>query len=387
MGKAKKEKTIYYFGGYAGEEVASRKPASGYNAGTNKMNYITSLLKRLGHHVTILAYYHSQLKGRSKKVVREVDAKETRVHFSNLCIKHGVFRRLSGLFTYLIVFFELLRLPRKSTLLLYNMPQFAGIVSFVQKCKKFDILLDIEEVIYFLHEGKKQKKVQKSEEKLYRLASRYIVVNDLIPPKFLDKNKPYVVLYGNYHTEEKLSEKRDDGKIHVLFSGSIDRIRGAFKAVACAKFLPSNYVVHLTGGGREDILESLREEIGAINTETSSEKVIYHGQLPMIELPSFVQQMHIGLNMQDPNHPFADVSFPSKIIFYLANGLNVVSTAMPSVMQSKIAEHVTFFAEDNLEVIAKAIEKTVVLSCEDNQKCLSYLDNKALKEMEYMLNE
>lgn len=380
-------KSITYFGGYISDDIAYRKPLGGYNAASNKMNYITDLLKRVGFHVTIIAYYHTLLTGINPYIKKHIDDKETRIYLPGIDVKRGLLRKISGLSTYISVFWAISKLPRKSNLLIYNMPQFSRIISLLQKYKGFNIILDIEEIMYFLADTVKKEKVKKREETLYRIASKYIVVNDLIQPRFLSKEKPHVVIYGNYKIVPKLVEKINDGRVHVTFSGSIDTIRGADRAVECACYLSNNYCVHLTGYGRESVVTQLRKRIDSINNEAGIEKVIYHGQLCEEYLDSFIEGMHIGLNLQDLYNPFESVSFPSKIIFYLSHGLNVVSSKLSCVMASTLSDYLTYFEGNNPESIAIAIRSVRIATYEKNVSYLRELDELAYINMEKLMHE
>ena len=167
------KRPIVYFGGYAGKEIESHSPAGGYNAATNKMNYIIELLKRSGESVHVLAYYHSTESGYIRKEKHMIDEREIHTYMSVLDVKRGVFRKLSGLYTKWTIFKNLLLLPRHTRLLVYNMPVHNGIVRMLTKFKRFDVTLDVEEVFFVLNPSEKAKKRELA---AYRNANRYIVV-------------------------------------------------------------------------------------------------------------------------------------------------------------------------------------------------------------------
>lgn len=375
-------KQIFYLGGYASEEVAYRKPAAGYNASSNKMNYIVSLLKNAGHHVIIVAYYHGTVSGINRRIISKVDDREVRWFLPCIDILHGPLRKLTGISSKLSILWALCRIPKSSILLVYNANIYARMIQTLNRFKHFDVILDVEEVQYYYLQGKERARAKFIEEKMYTLASKYIVVNDLIYERFLDNNKPYMVLYGNYTAQCKISEKNTDGRIHVIFSGSIDRIRGADRAVAAANYLPDSYCLHITGGGQSNVVAEIANEAERINQNAGYEKVILHGQLPMQELDALVQSMHIGLNLQDVNNPFEAVSFPSKIAFYFAHGLNVVSSRMSSVEASRISDRLSYYDGNDPKEIAAAIQRTHILTFEENVSVLEELDRIAKKDAE-----
>lgn len=373
---------IFYLGGYVSEEVQYRKPAAGYNASSNKMKYIVSLLKNAGNRVTIIAYYHGTISGINRKIISKVDDYEVRWFLPSIDILSGPFKKITGITSKLSILFTLCKLPKHAHILVYNFNGYAGLVKLVNHFKHFEISLDIEEIQYYYKQGEQREREKHIEENMFALASRYITVNDLIYDRFLANDKPYMVLYGNYSVQSKKAEKINDGRIHVLFSGSIDRIRGADRAVKAARFLPDNYCIHLTGGGQARVIKEIEQEAKDINVHAGYEKVILHGQLPLDKLDVVVQSMHIGLNLQDVENPFEAVSFPSKIAFYFSHGLNVVSSRMTSVLASSLSNKVSFYEGNAPIEIAKAIMNTQITSFEDNTSILQELDRKAKKDTE-----
>ena len=380
-------KQIYYLGGYVSREVEYRKPAAGYNAGSNKMNYIVSLLKSAGFRVTIIAYYHGTISGINRRIVSKVDDREVRIFLPGIDVLSGPFRKITGFSSKLSILLALCKLPKCAHILVYNNNKYAGLLKLVNHFKHFDISLDIEEIQFFYKQGVQKEKEKHIEESMFALASRYITVNDLIYDRFLANGKPNMVLYGNYIAQAKITEKIADGRTHVIFSGSIDRIRGADRAVEAAKYLPDSYCVHLTGGGQAQVVEEIEQEAKNINANAGYEKVILHGQLPADELDKTVQSMHIGLNLQDVENPFEAVSYPSKIAFYLSHGLNVVSSRMSSVLASSLSDVLYYYEGNDPQNIAKAIQEVKVSTFESNVGVLEKRDQKAKHDIGRLFEE
>ena len=73
---------------------------------------------------------------------------------------------------------------------------------------------------------------------------------------------------------------------------------------------------------------------------------------------------------------FNDTSFPSKILSYLANGLQVVTVKIPVVEISGVGDLCTYYEKQNPEDIAEAI---VLASKKRNVDCRKRIDELAKK--------
>ena len=227
-------------------------------------------------------------------------------------------------------------------------------------------------------------KTKVREERMFHYADGYIVVNDLIYKKYLDNTKKHIVVYGSYDLKDVEYPRCKDGKIHVLFSGSIDKVRGAFLAVSVAKYLPQNYCLHMTGSGTQENVKALVSQIVCSNSKENHCQIIYHGQLSDDELNKLACSCAIGLNLQDVENPFEEVSFPSKITFYLLHGLNVISTRMSSVMASRLKNCVEF-AESNPEDVAKTIKNLQLRTGEENRSCVLQMNQELKEELQWLI--
>jgi len=149
----------------------------------------------------------------------------------------------------------------------------------------------------------------------------------------------------------------DDGKIHVVYSGIIDKIKmGAFNAVQAARFLGNQYHVHIIGFGEDDDINSLISLIYEINL-LGNAFVSYDGIKSGTDFSCFLQKCHIGLSTQSPEADFNSTSFPAKIFSYIANGLNVVSVDISVIKDSPVSSFLFFYSNNNPNEIADAVKK------------------------------
>ncbi len=375
---------VYYFGYYKSKYIEDYAPNGSINAISFKMGYIIKKIKEAGYDLTVISSYISDKNGYCpfKKVV--VDKKQTDYYLPTLRLQ-GAFSKLTGAFRLLsMIVYLFLIVKRNSTIIVYHFPDFSPIFIMLKKIKKLKVILEVEEIFYRNNKSTDAMKTKVREERMFHYADGYIVVNDLIYKKYLDNTKKHIVVYGSYDLKDVEYPRCKDGKIHVLFSGSIDKVRGAFLAVSVAKYLPQNYCLHMTGSGTQENVKALVSQIVCSNSKENHCQIIYHGQLSDDELNKLACSCAIGLNLQDVENPFEEVSFPSKITFYLLHGLNVISTRMSSVMASRLKNCVEF-ADSNPEDVAKTIKNLQLRTGEENRSCVLQMNQELKEELQWLI--
>lgn len=237
----------------------------------------------------------------------------------------------------------------------YHATAYGKSILWAKAIKKFKLILEVEEIYSDVQNTIRG--LRDYEFSYINTADAYIFSTNLLDEKINKLNKPYIVINGTYEVEDIISEKFNDGKIHVVYAGTFDIRKGsAAAAVAAAKYLNKDYVLHICGFGSEKDKTDLLEIISHSNAINDC-KIEFHGLLRGREYISFLQKCHIGLSPQNPNASFNSTSFPSKILSYLANGLSVVSIRIPAIETSSVGKYVTYYDEQTPSQIADAIMK------------------------------
>lgn len=175
-------------------------------------------------------------------------------------------------------------------------------------------------------------------------------------PKFNPQHKKAIVVHGIYQSAVITEKKFADGCIHVVYGGTFDSKKGgALAAAGVGRYLSKEYVVHICGFGSEADKEKVLEVINEVN-KTSESQTIFEGQLNGDDYAKFIQKCHIGLSTQNPFGAFNDTSFPSKILVYLSNGLDVVTINIPVVKTSSVSDYLYFYDKQTSKSIAEAIK-------------------------------
>jgi glycosyltransferase involved in cell wall biosynthesis len=161
---------------------------------------------------------------------------------------------------------------------------------------------------------------------------------------FNKENKPYAVIAGAYKSQPRYEAYPDDGKIHLVYAGTFNPIKGGvFKAIDMAAELDENYHLHILGNAEEALFKAVVKHMIQTGAKTGCE-ITYDGCLQGEEYSKFLQKCHIGLSTQNENLPFSKTSFPSKILVYLANGLKVVSAPIEPV-QATLSGGVYYYGD------------------------------------------
>lgn len=274
----------------------------------------------------------------------------------------------------------LFKTKKYETVVLYHSYSLISLIKVVKKIKKINLVLEIREIYADIS----MKLDKRKELSFFNLGDRYIFATRQLNELINSSEKPFVVIPGVLKNEDKIVGKFNDGKIHLVYAGNFTKTKGgAYSAINIAKYLNENYVIHLLGGDPES-----REEIKVIvekeNIENSA-KIKMEGVLRGEEFTSFIQKCDIGLSTQDPGGDFNNTSFPSKILTYLVNGLEVISSPIEVVKDSPVGSLIHYYQNSDPHSIATLIQNIKVKknNPEEISKLNEDLTDKILKLIKF----
>jgi glycosyltransferase involved in cell wall biosynthesis len=152
-----------------------------------------------------------------------------------------------------------------------------------------------------------------------------------------------------------------------------------------ARYLSSDFEVHIIGFGEESDIACLNEQIENHNKSYSKcARVFYDGKKTGRDYIEYLQSCHIGLCPQIINDKYNDASFPSKISSYLANGLRVVATDTNAIQNSRLSQYICV-APYNAKDIADTIQSINVKTLFPIEEALNKLVSEQLKDLEKLL--
>lgn len=375
---------VYYLGYY---DTAENKAENRnyFLSATTKMSYIIEAICSLGYKVEVVS--PSQTRNNQSyngKVVHLGKNSRLRL-FKTKPWGNVVKKAISVLYIKRQYHKYLLNtLTDKDVLMVYHSVPYASFLKKIKRKTGCTIVLEVEE-IYADVSGKKSQ--LRKEKQAFSAADKFIFSTELLNEKLNVSNKPYAVIYGTYKVEPKIQEKANDGKIHIVYAGTLDpRKGGGMAAATAAEYLDENYHIHILGFGTQKSKEELKNEIERVS-KLSSCKVTYDGLLSGEDYIRFLQSCHIGLSTQNPNGVYNDTSFPSKILSYMANGLRVVSIKIPVIESSAIGHSIHYYSEQTPKKIAEAIKEIDIVTQFDRREIIFQLDQKFKNELKELIGE
>jgi len=257
------------------------------------------------------------------------------------------------------------------------------LVKYIKKNITDKIVYEVEEIYGDVINDEKTKI---KELKAFKNASSYIFSNDYLNSIINTKQLPYVTCYGTYEIPTLYKEAFNDNLIHCLYAGTLDRQKqGAAIAINTARYLPNNYIIHILGFGTSQDLSYTKNLIDEINKQYGVTKVIYEGVKLNEEYLKFIQKCQIGLSTQNMDASFNDTSFPSKILSYMSNGLEVVSANIGVVKNSKISQYIHFYEVQDEKEIANVILNINLNAKSNNVDVVKELDKEFKEDLKAML--
>lgn len=238
------------------------------------------------------------------------------------------------------------------TVLCYHSLLFCGLLQKAKARAGFRLVLEVEELYSDVTGSDADRR---REEELFRHCDAFVFPTEMLASAVGTGDRPYAVCSGIYRVNERVAERRGDGRVHVVYAGTLDPRKGGAAAAAAGAFLDSRYALHVLGGGSVEWVAAIKDAVARANAEGRGCEVAYEGLKSGREFDAFVQSCHIGLSPQNPDADFNATSFPSKVFMYLSNGLSVVSVDLP-VFTGEIREALMLCPDNHPETLARAIE-------------------------------
>ncbi len=256
------------------------------------------------------------------------------------------------------------------------------LVKYIKKNITDKIVYEVEEIYGDVINDEKAKT---KELKAFKNASSYIFSNDYLNSIINTKQLPYVTCYGTYEIPTLYKESFNDNLIHCLYAGTLAQNKGALNAINVAKYLPNNYLIHILGFGSEKDIADIKNAVNEVNNSYGTTKVIYEGLKLNEEYLKFIQKCQIGLCTQNIDAAFNTTSFPSKILSYMSNGLEVVGVNIAAIKNSKVGQYIQFYNVPNEKEIANAILNINLNNKTNNVDVVKELDKEFKEDLKDML--
>ncbi len=374
-------KEIKYIGYYATLESTPARNVP--LAGRNKMDYTIEVLSKIVDRVEILSPA-TITKGQKSTCtnVQQIRSNVSLRLFGNIANKNKVTAYFNFVVSRLqLMCYLLWHTDKDSIVLAYHSLALIKIIRLAKRFRKFKLVLELNEI--YSDVNPKYEKYRKDESSIIKAADAFIFPNELMSGIFNSKGREYAVCSGIYKSTPRNSHRFNDGKIHAVYAGTLDPSKGGAAAAAAVAYLPKNYHIHILGFGSSKQVEDFKLLVHEIQTNSEA-TLSYDGVLDGIDFLKFLQKCDIGLSTQTPDAKFNDTSFPSKVLTYLANGLQVVSIDIPAISKSKLAPAIKFYTRQNPQEIASAIRS--VTNFTPHYALLENLDVQFRLELSNLIN-
>lgn len=357
-------------------------------AALSKSGYIISKLKKMGASFTVVTLARTTNEGVRYPDLQYKSTDKVRfLALEDKMYRSGIRKYIFLILYHFRVFQHFIRQDKADTAIVYHSLMHAMELCVAKKIRGFNLILELEEVYQDVVQCGKIKAYW--EKKIIEAADGYILATDALS-KVIPQGKPYIVVNGNYSVERDRNVCFDDNKIHCVYAGTFDPTKGGAAAAAAAAFLPKEYCVHILGFGSKEEIENIKKQVVDVQKKAKC-KLSYEGLKSGEEYIRFLQKCHIGLCTQIPDAKYAETSFPSKVLVYLANGLRVLSARIPAVENSEVGELLYYYDTQTPQEIAKAIMKIPMQKGYDSRYLLDVLDKsfeeKLKRLMEKISNE
>lgn len=373
--------------GYYGALDGKRKERNYSLAAARKMDFVASILAKIGEKVEIVSpanitesnwYFkgeeHVQLAptieltltpswGGRRKLLRIA-----RVLYS----KWWLFRYL------------LTHASKQTAVIVYHNYELALPVIAAQKIKRFNLVLEIEEQYSMIWNLSKYDQF-KEKMLLKRGRNRSLVVSELLAQK-LGVLHP-IVSYGSYNSfKGAIPEKGQRTETRLVYTGSIDKVKNsAYIAMEVMPHLPSNYALKISGPIAKGEKDFFMQKLDSINQKCGRNACDYLGVLGDKEYSDLLLHADIALNLQQEGE-FGQFLFPSKILTYLSYNLPVVTTRGESIVKSSVSDIVYFTDDFSLEKIADRIMRVDLHDSIDRRARLDEMSRRFMEELETALS-
>lgn len=145
----------------------------------------------------------------------------------------------------------------------------------------------------------------------------------------------------------KVFAKSERSVPKLLFSGTLDEVRGIHVLLQALKYTNSNFILEISG----------RDDSG-ISELCSDSRVSYMGFLPYEELQDRMLDADIMLQCQLVSSSFSQYSFPSKLFEYISCNNLIISSALPDVVHFA-RDSFYIYDKDSPQELARVIDRAI----------------------------
>lgn len=358
-----------------------------FPASQNKLDYVISSLQSIGEQIEIISLSNVSISALSMPDETVTD-NGVKIYYPKSYARKSVFQKIVYKLKYKKTINRYLdrllsRCSKGEVIYVYHMSIFHKVLKKLIKKYELRMILEVEEIY---GDVTNNLRLKEKELEFFKIANGFVFSTNLLNENVNKDKKPYVVANGSYSIKDSLSDKFNDGKIHVVYSGTFRNQKGCSNAIQSALFLTNDYHMHILGYGSEIEQDKIKQQILEVEQQTDC-VITFDGLKVGVDFDSFLQRCDIGLCPQSSNSDYNNSSFPSKILTYATNNLRIVSIRIKAIEDCAVADFITFFDSDDPEALAEAIKKVDLSSKNDMKERMKELDNRFKLDLEKLIKD
>lgn len=346
---------VYYVAFYTRPEDINRRQNL---AGVEKANYIVKVFNELGYAVKILS--NAKTLGKKGKRAERVclDPKGISLYTFSSWGKGSRIKDVANAVYGLIqlFLFLLIHVNEEDIVCVYHSLGYRGAFKLIRRFKRFKYILEIEELFQYFEANNSGYK--KKENRVFEEPDAYIFSNILIADEINIKNKPQVIVNGVYKNEKRIIDNKiqsSSDPVKMVYAGSLEPQKGINKIIDIVEYLDEDIETRIIGFGADDDVSYVANRISEL--KLSGKKIRFDGTKTGKDYKEYLQQCDIGLCVQDDTDIFNRYEFPSKVISYMANGLNVITNNLIQIKTCELAGYINIMESNDAKEMASYINK------------------------------
>lgn len=377
---------IFYIGAYSGDEKRLERKNIRINlAGSKKMEYVYSCLKKQNENVILVAIAPSKNSGICKQEIIQTEDGGKHVYIGSIVLRLFGKNIVRGDMTrYYLKKYICENVTHEDTVVVYHSLIYKNLFNAMKKKIGFRLVIQVEE-LYCLSSGQHYapKKLMK-EERMIVNADGYLFVNDVFPKKYA-KGKPFAVSYGDYSIYLKPSDHiREKEYTNLVYTGILSEDRGIYVILDAMRLVDDSFRLKILGFGTNEELKRVYEIADDINRIAGWDKICIDGTRYGNDYNEYMKSCDVGISMLRMDDEFSDNAFPSKIMAYLGLGIKVISTANKCIVQSGVSD-LLIYCKWTAESLAQAIVKSKNEKYQDYSQRLLELQKKYEEDLKNVL--
>ena len=193
---------------------------------------------------------------------------------------------------------------------------------------------------------------------LFRLNHKFVIIaiteelSTWLKNKYNYLENHILVLADGVSSEMFKVESQPDKDGHILYTGSLYAWKGVYTLVDAARLLPENDFIIV--GGNDNDIKSLKKYANGISN------VDIVGYVPHEEISIFYKGAAIVVLPNSSDHEMSRLyTSPLKLFEYMASGIPIVASNLPSLKEVLREDTVEFADPDNATSLSKAFKKVL----------------------------